>query len=177
MEDNDWRVRSAAIETLAKVGDQKSVDLLLKKLDDPDDIVKKEAIKALGTLGSKDAVSFILPLIHKESLQDEVLSSLEKLGIPDIDYFYSFFKQSNSQLKCRFVDLLGRVCGSSAVDYLIKIIEEEEFFNVRCQAVKALGESGDQKAISTLLKVQKEDSSEEVQKEAGLALKKLEVKK
>ena len=130
----------------------------------------------LGKLGAKDAVNSILPLIHDENLQLEVISTLEKLGIPDFDFYYEFFKRSNTRLKGLLVDVLGRLKDPSALDYLVKSLKDE-FFTVRCRAAKALGELGDRKAIPNLLKVQKEDPSEEVQKEAALALKRLDALK
>jgi HEAT repeat protein len=54
---------------------------------------------------------------------------------------------------------------------------KDEFFTVRCRAARALGKLGDRKTIPVLLNAQKEDPSEEVQKEATLALKKLNAKK
>jgi HEAT repeat protein len=176
LDDSDWGVRSAAISALAAIGDQRCSARLLEKLEDPEDIIKKEAILALGQLRYVSAVNSILPLVHNEGLQAEVISSLGKLGIPDFDQFSEFFKRSNTRLKCLLVDLLGRLRDPRAVDFLARVFEDE-FFTVRCRAAKALGELGDLKAISALLKAQKEDPSEEVQKEAILALKKLDAKK
>jgi HEAT repeat protein len=70
--------------------------------------------------------------------------------------------------------LLSRLKDFCLVDFLDKIINEEEFFAVRLHAVKVLGELKEKKAISILLKAQKEDTSEEVRKEASIALEKFE---
>jgi HEAT repeat protein len=172
LDDSDWGVRSAAIQSLAKLKDRKCAVHILKRLQDPEDIVKKEAILALGTLGARNTVNDIMALINHENLQSEVIGTLEKLGIPDMDIFRDLFKRSNARLKCRLVDLLSRLRDPGIVDFLMEVLKEE-FFTVRCWAVRALGESGLRKAIPSLVKVQKEDPSKEVRKEAGLALKKI----
>jgi HEAT repeat protein len=178
MDDSDWSVRSAAIRAIAQTGSIRSTDAdrLLDKLEDSEDIVKKEAILALGHLNARESVNRLLPLIHNENLQMEVIEALEKLGIPELDYFCDFFKRSNTRLKCLLVDLLGRLADLRAVGFLSDVLKDE-FFTVRCRAARALGKLGDRKAISVLLTAQKEDPSEEVQKEATLALKKLNAKK
>jgi HEAT repeat protein len=178
LDDSDWSVRSAAIRALAQTGNIRyaDTDRLLEKLEDNEDIVKKEAILALGQLKAKGAVNYILPLIHNGNLQMEVIEALEKLGIPDLEYFCDFFKRSNTRLKCLLVELLGRLADPCAVDFLLEVLKDE-FFTVRCQAAKALGKLGGRKAVSGLLVAQKDDPSEDVHKEATLALKKLNAKK
>lgn len=176
LDDGDWSVRSAAIEALGKIGDRKCIGHLLEKLEDREDIIKKGAITALGELGAEEAVNSILPFIHNENLELEVISTLEKLGIPDLEFFFDFLKRANTRLKCLLVDMLGRLKDPSAVDYLVGIFGDE-FFTVRCRAAKTLGELGDRKAIPALLKALKEDPSEEVQKEATRALKRLKASK
>ncbi|MGA1791399.1 MAG: HEAT repeat domain-containing protein [bacterium] len=174
--DPNWRVRSAAIQALTKTGDRRCTPHLLKRLEDPEDIIRKETILALGHLGSKDAVNSILPFIQNEKFQNEVFNSLEKLGVPDPDFFYSYFKRSNTRLKCRLIELFARLKDPRMVDFLIRILDEE-FFTVRCWVAKALGGLGNPNAISPLLRIQREDPSDEVRKEAALALKRLEAKK
>ncbi len=178
LDDPDWSVRSAAIRALAQTGSIRATDTdrLLERLEDNEDIVKKEAILAIGQLNAKEAVNYILPLIHNENLQLEVIETLERLGIPELDFFCDFFKRSNTRLKCLLVDLLGRLADMRTVDFLSDVLRDE-FFTVRCRAARALGKLGDRKTTSVLLAAQKEDPSEEVQKEATLALKKLNAEK
>ena len=172
MDDGDWMVRSGAIQALAQIGDRKCAGRLLKKLNDPDDIVKKEAILALGKLNYKKAVYFILPLIHNENLQTEILNTIRQLGIPDMDSFCKYFKQSHVRLKCRLIDLLSHIKNQGSIEFLVSCLNEE-FFTVRCWAARALGNLKDRRAIPYLLKIQKEDPSKEVRKEATHALKRI----
>lgn len=172
LDDSDWSVRCAAVTALGKLGDSRSVSHLLNKLDDSEDIIKRSAITALAEIGARDAVSSILPLIHDESLQLEVLEAVKKLGIPELDDFFAFFGRCNTRLKGLLVDTMGRLKDPGVMDCLIKVLEDE-FFTVRCRAARALAELGDVKAIPALHKSQKDDPSEEVRREAALALKRL----
>ncbi|MBN2374666.1 HEAT repeat domain-containing protein [bacterium] len=176
LDDPDWRVRIAAIQALAKIGDKRCEAHILKRIDDPKDIIKKEVLNALYALNATDAVNKILPLIQNENLQLEVISTLEKLGIPDLEFFYDFFRRSSTMLKCRLVELLGRLKGHDVVEFLTRLLQNE-FFTVRCSVAKALGEIRDPMAIPSLLKIQKEDPEDDVRREAALALKKLEAGK
>ncbi|MGA1794476.1 MAG: HEAT repeat domain-containing protein [bacterium] len=172
MDDCDWSIRSAAVQALAQIGDRRCSGALRKKLKDPDDIVRKEAVRALGMLGDQAAANALLPFLHDEHVQDEVLNSLETLGIPDLVAFAEHFRRSNARLKCRLIALLGRLREPGMVEFLTGILDEE-FFTVRCWIAKALGNLGDPRAIPPLRRLRKEDPSEEVRKEATAALKKL----
>lgn len=172
MDDSDWNVRSAAVQALARIGDRRCAGALREKLKDPDDIVRKDIIHALGLLGDQAAAHDLLPFLHDEHVQDEVLKSLERLGIPDPVSFAEHFRRSNARLKCRLIALLGRLRKPGIVEFLTGILDEE-FFTVRCWIAKALGNLGDPRAIPALRRLRKEDPSEEVRKEATAALKKL----
>ena len=87
--------------------------------------------------------------------------------------FFRFLKRSNTRLKSLLIGLLGRTGNKDAVPLAVTILEDE-FFTVRADAAKALGELNDTRAITPLLRAQKSDPSEEVQREAALALKRLD---
>jgi len=175
LDDPEWSVRCAAIQALAATGDRRCAAHILRRLEDPEEIIKKEAIHAIGSLGYREAVNTILPLLHHEGLQPEILSALEKLGIPDCDAFHTFFRRCNTRLKCRLIEVLGRLKEPRTIDLLINVLQEE-FCTIRCLAARALGESGDRRAIPPLLRLQKVDTREEVRKETALALKRLEAR-
>ena len=173
LDDADWSTRSAAVQALSRIGDRRAAGRLLEKLKDPEDIIKRETIAALAELGAQEAVNDILPLIHNENLQLEVLNAVKKLGVSDLVFYFDFLKRSNTRLKGYLVEVLGRLRDPRAVDHLVNILEEE-FFTVRARAARALGEIGEHRAIPFLLKAQKDDPSAEVQKEAAWALQRLD---
>lgn len=176
LDDANWSVRSGAIIALGKIGDRRCISRLIEKVSDPEDLIKKEAIMVLGELKAREAVNEILPLIHNENLQFEVIHALEKMGIPDFLYFSTFITRCNSRLKCILVDLLGRLRKTDSVDLLLQILQDD-FYTVRIRAAKSLGEIGNRKAIPHLLKAQKDDPCIEVRKEATSALKILDMQK
>ncbi|MDD5222972.1 MAG: HEAT repeat domain-containing protein [bacterium] len=176
LDDQDWSVRNTAVRALRRIKDRRSVSRLIEKLKDPEDIIKREIISTLAELEARESVNMILPLIHNENLQLEVLSAIEKLGVPDLPYYFDFLKRSNTRLKGFLVDTLGRIREQGAVDYLANILADE-FYTVRMKAARALGEIGDRRAIPFLLKARKDDPSPDVQKEAAWALTKLDERK
>jgi len=176
LDDRDWSVRSAAISALGRIQDRRCVGHLLVRLEDPEDLIKKETIAALREIGAREAVNELMPHIHNENLQLEVVNALEKLGIPDLEFYFDFLKRCNTRIKCLLVDVVGRMRNSRALPYLEKILEDE-FFTVRARAAKALGEIGFWSATPALIKAQREDPSLEVQREAALALKRLDAQK
>jgi HEAT repeat protein len=98
------------------------------------------------------------------------------LGVPDFDFFSVFFARCNTRLKCRLIDLLGRLSDRRYSSFLAAALEKE-FFTVRARAARALGELGDRAVVGPLVRAQREDPSEEVQREAALALRKLDARK
>jgi HEAT repeat protein len=155
------------------MGDHQGLDHIVKKLDEEEALIQKEAIIALGRLGNPQAVPHILSKLNREELQSEALLALEKLGFADLDYFFQVFYTFNTRIKCALVDLIGRTGDERAVDHLTSILLEE-FYTVRCRAARALGEIKDRQAIPALLQAHREDPSEEVRKAAAMALKKLD---
>jgi HEAT repeat protein len=68
--DPRWRVRAAALEYVAKTKLTQAKDPCLALLDDPDEFVRFAAIKAIGTLGAKEA----LPKLKALFLANEAMA-------------------------------------------------------------------------------------------------------
>jgi len=68
----DWKVRRAAAGALGELGDQRTVNPLVKALGDCDVIVRSIAAEALGKLGDARAVE---PLIKALGDRDVTVSS------------------------------------------------------------------------------------------------------
>ncbi len=68
--DKRWRVRAAALEYVAKRSLSAAKESCLALLDDPDDFVRFAAIKAISTLGARDA----LPKLKAMFLKDESMA-------------------------------------------------------------------------------------------------------
>lgn len=170
--DHDWRVRISALWALGKIGDRTGISHLITMLNDPEDIIRKETITTLADLGAVEAIPAILLLLHHENLTFEVITALEKLGIPHTDSFYDFLKRSPTHQKCLLVDMLGRMQERGSIHHLGDMLLTEPL-TVRVRITRALGNIGDSSAIASLIQAQKEDPNPEVRKEAALALTKL----
>jgi HEAT repeat protein len=170
--DSDWSVRAAAASALGVLGDLRAAPRLIDRLEDDEILVRKEAIAALADLKCREAIRGILPLVHNENLQLEVVNALERIGVDDFDFYTDFLRRANSRLRCLLVELLGRLRDPAALNCLVGVLEND-FFTVRCRAARALAELGDPRAVAVLVRSQREDPSEEVRREAALALTKL----
>ncbi len=172
LDDANWNVRGEAIIALGKIGDRRFVPHIVERLADREDIVKKMAITALVNMNAREAAVAILPLAMNENLQQDVIGALERLGIPDMEQFDQIFRRSSSRFKVLLVGAIGRIRNPDHIAFLRRVLKEE-FFTVRRQAAKALGECGNDRDIPALLAVQRDDPSEEVRREALVALQRL----
>jgi HEAT repeat protein len=172
LDDASWNVRGEAVTALGKIGDRRFVPHILGLLTDREEIVRKMAINALVGMGVREASAAILPLAMNEGLQREVIDALEHLGIADLEQFEQVFKRSSSRFKVQLVSAVGRMRNPDHLPFLRRILKEE-FFTVRRQAAKALGECGGDREIPALLEAQRDDPSEEVRREAQIALQRL----
>lgn len=80
LKDSFWRVRTSAAETLGERGAESAVPILIFKAEkDPENNVRLAALKALGTLGSTEAMDYIRS-VFKDKRSSPALR-LESAGI------------------------------------------------------------------------------------------------
>jgi HEAT repeat protein len=80
LEDDDWLVREAAADLLGKIGDVRSVEPLMKRLEqDKDTGVKELAIKALGLIGDARPTQLYLAAIPIRPLRVYAMEALAKI--------------------------------------------------------------------------------------------------
>jgi HEAT repeat protein len=177
IKEKNYKIRQAVANCIKDRAGEGLKDTLLVLLENDDKRVKLVTIEILGKINDvlcKDMVNLILPLTLDENLQNEVFKPIEKLGVPDFNFFNNFFELSNTQLKCHLINLISKLNESYLLDFLEKIIDEEESFKVRAHAINLLGKLKDKRAASILSKARREDPNKEVRKEACVALKKIE---
>src|SRR5205823_4611368 len=86
LRDKDPMVRSAAVESLGKAGDQTAIVPLIGSLKDSNSFVRARAAASLGELNSTQAVTpLISALIHDEAaeVRREAVISLGHIGTPE----------------------------------------------------------------------------------------------
>lgn len=113
--------RGAAAQALGIVGAQKAISPLQEALEDPNMVVRRNAMLALWRMGVRDAVPRII-----ERLQDE-----------------------SGGVRVLAADILGKFRDSRAVGPLLQALRDPKWY-VRQAAARALGEVGDERAIEDL---------------------------
>ncbi len=81
LEDDDPNIRAKTVEILGLIGDKNISHYLLKKLDDVQ-LVRLEAIRALGILRDPEALDKLLDLLNNEPINSkkEIILALGKIG-------------------------------------------------------------------------------------------------
>ncbi len=130
--DPAYRVRSAALQSLADLKAPNALDVLTAavKSDSPDDILRRGALRALGDLGDDQAA----PLVFEWSADGKPLTS-----------------------RAAAISSLGQLDkGNKEITRALMSYVEEGHRDVRFTSVFALGRRGDPEAIPTLEKLEKE---------------------
>ena len=83
LNDDDWRVRYRAAETLGLLNAEKAVNNLLSACDDKKDHVRYMAAKALGSIKSQQAVPMLIHLLTDEHPYTRGIAATGLLAIGD----------------------------------------------------------------------------------------------
>jgi HEAT repeat protein len=126
-QDQGESIRDGAAKALATIGFPAVKPLVATLLDDDDDLVCIGAAKALGKIGSTEAVE---PLI--DTLQDGT--------------------DQNWEVRTAAVEALGEIRDDRAVEPLLTALQDE-IQKVRLAAVRALGMIGHSRAVKPLLHI------------------------
>lgn len=132
-EDNNRLTKEGVCKTLGKIGDKRSVDVLIKALRDEHESVRYQAAIALGKIQDKRAIPSLLEILTKK---DDPLVRSEA---------------------AKAVGLIG---DPSALKILLSILKNEEDRFIKYHSVTSLGKIGDKKAIKELTKIAKESDDE-----------------
>ncbi|MBI4242698.1 MAG: HEAT repeat domain-containing protein [Planctomycetes bacterium] len=103
--------------------------------------LKKSAIAALGTLGSKEFVKEVGNFLKHDniSLRLEAMRSLAKLRafeyIPEIG---SFLKHNEIQLRVEAIKFLGELGAVEYIDEMVIILQSENHYDIQLEAVRSL---------------------------------------
>jgi len=169
LKDNDSRVRFSAAKALGEIGDLRAVIQLIAALKDNDHLVRSYAAVALGKTGDARAVE---PLIVALKDNDDLVRSyaavaLDKLNFePQSDYQNVVYLMANSKWQeCVKI-------GNAAVEPLIILLTDKDWYVRTGALVVALGEIGDARAVEPLIVVLK-DNDHLVRSYAAVALGKI----
>jgi HEAT repeat protein len=170
-------LRKRALEVLALVRPRRIIDYLIQQLNDENSVVRGRASKALGAIGSIEAIPVLIQTLQwdKDSLvrgdaayalgtigSQEVITTLIQEMKTDIDY-----------IRLRTAEALAVIGSPEAIPVLIQALESDKNSQVRNNAAYALGTLSNPEPIPVLIKALKTDKSSNVRGSAAKALGKI----
>ena len=170
-------IRQAAVAAVGKLGDYRVIDYLLKAVEDPEWIVRTQAVtelmgKVQEILDHRD-VRLIHILIHMLSLENEEIVGLavegfKEFGADSLPALHEALNNSSPLIRSNVARALGKLKSRQSVPYLMGLLQDSEW-QVRASATEALGMIGDKAGIEALvLKIQ--DNVGKVQEKAAGAI-------
>jgi len=170
-------IRWAAVAAVGKLGDYRVIDYLLKAVDDPEWIVRTQAVTELKAkvedIIAHKNVRLARVLVHMFTLDNEEIVNLaadgfQEIGPESLHLLHDAIHNSSARIRAHAARALGKLRSPQSVPYLIELLQDEEW-SVRAGAAEALGQIGDKASIEAL--VQKiQDNVEKVQDQAATAI-------
>jgi HEAT repeat protein len=171
------QIRWAAVTAIGRLGDHRAIDLLLKAAEDPEWIVRTEAVTELMAkvrdIIARKEVRLARVLIYMFSLDNEEIVNLaiegfQELGAASLDWLHEALRNPSPNIRANAARTLGRMKSHASVPYLLERLSDDEAA-VRASASEALGQIGDKVGIEPLVRMV-QDNVEKVQGQAVAAL-------
>ncbi len=170
-------IRWAAVTAIGKLGDSRVIDHLLKAVEDPEWIVRTQAVteligKVRDIIERKD-VKLARVLVHMLGLKNEEIVGLAIDGFKELEcecgsMLLDSLGNSSAMIRANTARALGRLKSRTSVHPLIELLQDASP-DVRARAAEALGMIGDRTSIEPLVQKIK-DHAAKVQEAAGAAL-------
>ncbi|HGJ67353.1 TPA: hypothetical protein ENS27_18480 [bacterium] len=119
---------------------EKSFDILINALKNENDLVRSNAVIALGKIGDERAIEPISALLDDKvsGVKYYVPISLDLIGSPNIvPYLQKAIKNDVAQVRMTSADILGKLRDESSISYLIEMLADDNPY-VRTSATNAL---------------------------------------
>ena len=170
-------IRQAAVAAVGKLGDYRVIDYLLKAVEDPEWIVRTQAVtelmgKVQEILDRRD-IRLIHILIHMLSLENEEIVGLavegfKEFGADSLPALHEALNNSSPLIRSNVARALGKLRSQQSVPDLLALLKDSSW-QVRASAAEALGMIGSKASIEALvLKIQ--DNVGTVQDQAAAAI-------
>jgi len=171
------QIRWAAVTAVGRLGDYRVIDLLLKAVEDPEWIVRTEAVtelmvKVRDIVARKD-VRLARVLIYMFSLDNEEIVNLamegfQEMGSESLTWLHDALRNPSLNIRSNAARTLGRLKSRVSTPYLVDLLQDEDA-TVRASACEALGQIGDKVSIEPLVSMV-QDNVEKVQDQAVASL-------
>jgi HEAT repeat protein len=171
------QIRWAAVAAVGRLGDYRVVDHLLKAVEDPEWIVRTQAItelmaKVKDIIARKD-IRLTRILIHMFSLDNEEIVNLategfQEIGPESLHWLHDALHNPSPNIRSNAARTLGLMGSRGSTPYLLDMLQDEDAA-VRASACEALGRIGDKISIEPLV-LMIQDNVEKVQDQAMEAI-------
>ncbi len=149
--DGDWQVREVAVEALGQIGSP-AVEMLIKMVRDWD--VRKYVIMALGKIRDERVLDPLMLQLRSDEFKDDATNALVELGEPALERLIKALKDKDEMVRKQAVLALGRIKHGGAVDPLIEMLADADWFTrlTAAAALEAIGDPRGRDAIKPLTK-------------------------
>jgi HEAT repeat protein len=149
--DGDWQVREVAVEALGQIGSP-AVEMLIKMVRDWD--VRKYVIMALGKIRDERVLDPLMVQLRSDEFKDDATNALVELGEPALERLVAALKDKDEMVRKQAVLALGRIKHGGAVDPLIEMLADADWFTrlTAAAALEAIGDPRGRDAIKPLTK-------------------------
>jgi len=170
--DADPRVRRAAVASLGKIRDRKTLPLLRRALADPDDNVRAEAARALASVGGKEETDALHASVRDRATSVGISAAGALLAMGEETYVKDLKQASRSKdprIRYDAVRALSRWNNTGKLVPLLKASLKDRAAPVRRAAALRLAELGDTSGEAELRLALKQDGPDQAQALAALA--------
>ena len=132
LEDDSSKVRLRAVKLIGKIGGPEAGSALHQRLGEPDDRVRREVVRNLGSLQYEPAMEDLADMVN-ESNADMVRAladAFKAYGKPGLDLIVSRYDSSKGSNRANYKDLLIAV-GPEIADSISKLLKGRSFFDNR----------------------------------------------
>ena len=162
--DSRWYLVRNVIYILARIGKEQALPHILKGYNHREPRVRREAIQALGLIGSSKAAGTLLRAVQDEDSQIRSLAAINLAKVikkESMDHLLGvvqskeFYKRDKVEIKA-FFDAIGMIGSAEAIPPLQKLLEQRSWFEsgrkaeIRQGAANALALIGTPEAKSIL---------------------------
>ncbi|MFH1287384.1 MAG: HEAT repeat domain-containing protein [bacterium] len=151
-QDSNGNVREEVATALCKIG-KPAIMPLIEVLRDDNSNVREGSAKTLVNMGNAAVDLLILELNNSfSSFHNEVMSVLVTIGGSAVEPLIDMLKnESESDVKLKVVEILGKIGDNRAVEPLIGFLTYQDDIFLRWGAAVALGNIKDVRAVSPLI--------------------------
>jgi HEAT repeat protein len=170
-------IRWAVVAAVGRLGDYRVIDHLMKAVEDPEWIVRTQAVaelmaKVREIIARRDArlarVLIHMLLLDNEEIVPLAIEGLQEVGTDTLPALHDALHNTSAIIRANAARALGRMNSRASTPYLLDLLHDE-VVAVRVRAVEALGLIGDKVAIEPLV-LTIHDHVEKVQEQAVAAL-------